>query len=144
MPNKTLDHQSAAMKLCFDSTEGGLSGRVYSQRLAQPMAFRHASALLLQLDALMDEQRFPMAYQRIRTFTREKPEYPQGGAPEDAMSAQAVAQAKGERATALLRVITRQNATWQGDVDFLDGAGPIAFSSDLEFLKLLEARVPAL
>lgn len=145
MPNKKLTHETAAMKLCIDSVEPGhISGRVYSQRLVEPMPFEHMTGLLLQLEALMDEQRFPQAFQRIRSFTRQTPQYPEGGAPEGAMSAEAVDEATGEKLTMILRVLTRQNATWQGELDLLDGNGPVLFASDLEFLKLVTEQVAAL
>ena len=47
-------------------------------------------------------------------------------------------------ASFLIQVQFRQNATWQGTVDWLCGGEPDAFSSDLEFLKLVERHIAAL
>ena len=60
------------------------------------------------------------------------------------MSPEEVSAASGKRATFILHVLTRQNATWQGTVDWLCGGEPDAFSSDLEFLKLVERHIAAL
>ena len=53
-------------------------------------------------------------------------------------------QSTGERETFVVRILNTQNATWQGTVDWLCGGEPDAFSSDLEFLKLVERRIAAL
>ena len=74
----------------------------------------------------------------MRSFTSEAPEYPAGLLPTGAMPAETVAEATGEKATFVLRILTRQNATWQGVLEWLEGEQRNNFSSDLEFLKLLE------
>lgn len=141
-----LNHQNGLIRVCVDDIAGNrVSGRVYSQRLTSPMAFLDLGGLLLQLEELLETQNFPQAFQRIRTFSPDKlPERSDGVLPEGAMSPEEVSAASGKRATFILHVLTRQNATWQGTVDWLCGGEPDAFSSDLEFLKLVERRIAAL
>ena len=139
MATTKIDHQNGAIRICVDRLEGNRAGgRVLSQRLTAPMAFSDLGSLLLQLESLLEQQNFPQAFQRMRSFTKETPEYPAGLLPEDAMAAETVAEARGETATFVLRVLTRQNATWQGVLEWLEGERRDSFSSDLEFLKLLE------
>ena len=141
-----LNHQNGLIRVCVDDIAGNrVSGRVYRQRLTSPMAFLDLGGLLLQLEELLEAQNFPQAFQRIRTFSPDKlPERSDGVLPEGAMSPEEVSAASGKRATFILHVLTRQNATWQGTVDWLCGGEPDAFSSDLEFLKLVERHIAAL
>lgn len=140
-----LNHQNGVIRICVDQVEGNrASGRVFSQRLSAPISFTDLGSLLLQLEELLEEQDFPQAFQRIRSFTPKAPEYPASVLPENAMAARTVAEAAGEKSTFALNVLTRRNATWQGSVDWLDGGEPAPFSSDLEFLSLVERRLSAL
>ena len=126
-----LDHSNGFFRICVDSVEQGwVSGRIFSRRLTEPMVFSDLGSLLLQVEELLEKQDFPQAFQQMRTFT--------GTAPGT------VASAWGKRATFVLYIITRRNASWQGKVDWLDGGEPDAFTSDLEFLKLAENHLTGL
>ena len=141
MPTK-IDHQNGVIRICVDRLEGSrASGRVLSRRLTAPMPFTDLGSLLLQLEDLLEQQNFPQAFQRMRSFTHEAPAYPAGLLPEGAMAAEAVAEARGQAATFDLRILTRQNATWQGVLEQLDKGERTPFSSDLEFLKLVETHL---
>lgn len=139
MTTTKIDHRNGVLRICVDRLEGSRAeGRVVSRRLTAPMAFSDLGGLLLQLEALLERQNFPQAFQRMRSFTSETPEYPAGLLPQGAMPEEAVEEARGEKATFVLRILTRQNATWQGVLEWLEGERRDRFSSDLEFLKLLE------
>ena len=139
MTTTKIDHQNGVLRICVDRLERNrVGGRVFSQRLTAPMPFSDLGELLLQLETLLEQQNFPQAFQRMRSFTGAAPEDPAGLLPTGAMTAEAVAEAKGEQATFVLRILTRQNATWQGVLEWLEGDQRNNFSSDLEFLKLLE------
>lgn len=140
-----LTHLSAALRICVDQTEGGrVCGTVYSQRLCSPMPFSDLGHLLVQVDAVLDAQNFPQAFQRIRSFQDHvEHAFPACAAadPDEGMTAEAVSSARGKTATFVVYVSTRQSATWQGMVDWLDGSAPFAFSSALEFIKLVDGRL---
>lgn len=139
MSSTKIDHQNGALRICIDQLDGNRAGgRVLSRRLTVPMAFPDLGSLLLQLEALLEKQNFPQAFQRMRSFTSEVPEHPVGLLPDGAMPAEEVERARGEKATFVLRILTRQNATWQGILEWMEGGRQDSFSSDLEFLKLLE------
>ena len=138
MPTK-IDHQNGAIRICVDRLEGNRAGgRVLSQRLTAPMAFSDLGSLLLQLESLLERQNFPQAFQRMRSFTKEAPEYPAGLLPEGAMAPEAVAAARGETATFVLRVLTRQNATWQGSFLWVEENRAREFKSTLELMMLID------
>ena len=139
MTTTKIDHQNGVIRICVDRLEGNRAGgRVFSQRLTAPMSFSDLGGLLLQLEALLERQNFPQAFQRMRSFTSEAPEYPAGPVPPGGMSGETGGGGKGGEATLVLRILTRQNATWQGVLEWLEGEQRNNFSSDLEFLKLLE------
>lgn len=140
--SEKLDHRNSFFRICVDSGENGLaSGRVFSRRLTEPMSFPDLASLLLQLDKCMEMQNFPQGFQRMRSFTGGKEADKRGLLPEGAMSGETVSAAWGKRATFLLHVLTRQNASWQGKVDWLDGGEEAPFSSELELVKLAEERL---
>lgn len=135
-----LTDPSVALRVCVDQAEGGrISGRVFSQRLTGPLSFADVGSLLLQLEEVLDRQNFPQAFQRTRTFAKDRastaPAAPDLGG---GMPAEAVEAARGGTATFALYVITRRNTTWQGKVDWLDGQPPEDFSSVLELIKLID------
>lgn len=139
MPIK-LSHENSVLKICVDSAEVGVRGRIYGLRLRKPLEFSDMGSLLLQVERLMDSQNFPQAFQRIRSFQKKGPEYPPSVLPEDGMAQAQVDEARGELSTFLLHVVSRQNATWQGRLAW-PGEAPVEFSSDLELLDQVESRL---
>jgi hypothetical protein len=144
-----LNYNSAKLRICVDSVDDSvIGGRVYSGRLKEPLFFPDLNGLVLRLDLLMDEQNYPQAFQRKRTFRPAAPASKKSKAAIDTaeeeddrpyMDEETVARAAGEKATFVLQVLSRQNANWQGYVDFLDGAGNREFESELGFLAMVNA-----
>jgi len=143
-----INHYMAYLRVAVDSLEDGrLSGRVYSQRLTEPLLFRDAADLLLQIEDLLDKQDFPRAFQRKRTFDDKKSRKPEkqemvkdegedDTEPKN-MDEETVINEKGAVLTFDIHVITRQNTTWQGYLDWLDGTEKRAYNSVLELLALI-------
>ncbi|MDR1573037.1 MAG: hypothetical protein LBS24_01860 [Clostridiales Family XIII bacterium] len=139
-----LNYNSAKLRICVDNVDGSaVSGRVFSGRLKEVFSFPDLNNLVLRLDRLMDEQNYPQAFQRKRTFklaSASKAGKAGNTAEEDDrpyMDQETVESAVGEKATFVLQVLSRRNANWQGTVDFLDGAGNREFESELDFLALV-------
>ena len=142
MAFSNLKDPRAAFRVCVDSVGGGrMGGRVLGHRLTRSVTFSDVGELLVRLDAVLDKQNFPQAFQRSRTFSARETESPAAQALDAGMSDQEVAGARGAVSTFTLAVFSRRSATWQGQVDWLDGSGPQSFESALEFLKLAEAHV---
>lgn len=147
-----FEHTSAALRVCVDQMEGGrISGRVVSRRLTRPIRFDDVGSLLLQIEAVLDVQKFPQAFQRTRTFQpRQAPGEEAPAAAQTAPAAPSLAEgmpeaeveaAHGAVSTFLLFVFTRQNTTWQGVLDWLDGSPRVRYSSVLELLKLVDGHL---
>ena len=94
------------------------------------------------MDALLDVQKCPQAFQRIRSFTdKDSPDVPAVLTKEDMISTDEIQAALGTAATFMLQIFCRQNASWQGAIDWLDGGERQRFSSTLELLKLVDNRL---
>ena len=137
-----LNYGAAALRVCVDrNKDGHLSGRVVSQRLSQPIRFSDIAHLILQVDAVLDEQKFPQAFQRIRTLSPSAtPEVPAALRAEEMLSRQEVDSAQGDLGTFVIHLTTRQHASWQGFTDWLDGGSRQRFESTLELIKFISRR----
>ena len=138
-----LNYQAAALRVCVDTTEDGrYGGRVVSQRLSDPIHFRDITDFVTQIDALLDVQRFPQAFQRIRSFTdKGLPDVPAVTSKEEMSAAEEINAARGTVTTFVVHIFSRRNASWQGAIDWLDGSPRVVFDSTLEFLKAVDDRL---
>lgn len=138
-----LNYGEAALRVCIDAAESGqFAGRLYGQRLREPVAFADASDFLVQIDALLDAQNFPQSFFQLRSFTdRAEPAIPAARSRADLVRQDDVEQVQGAIATVSLQIFTRQRATWQGELDWLDGSPRESFQSSLVLLNLLAARL---
>ena len=137
-----LSYDTAALRVCVDQAlDGRIRGRIVSQRLSAPIVFSDVTDLILQAEGVMDAQKFPQAFQRIRTFAPGSgPDVPAAQTREEMTPQETVAAARGAQDTFLIHVDTRQNATWQGAVDWLDGSPKQNFESILELIKFVDQR----
>lgn len=137
-----FNYQEATLRICVDDmTEARFSGRVFGQRLREPITFSDLNTFVAQVDALLDTQRFPQAYQQIRSFTdRESPAVPAVMDKGELSDLGTVNAAEGAVMTFSLLILSRQNACWQGRVDWLDGSPQTAFASALELIHAVETR----
>lgn len=139
-----FNHAQAGFRICVDKSDCGcIHGRVYSQRLLEPLTFSDISDLLLKLEEVLDVQKFPQAYERTRSFSNTPLCDPAIIAPSlaEGMPAETVEAQTGTLGTFVLFVITRRNTTWQGHVDWLDGSPRTEYNSVLELLKLADQHV---
>ena len=140
MAGFTLDNTS--LRFCVDQIRGNtLCGRVFSRRLTCPITFEDVGSLALELERVFNQQNFPQAFQRARTFLREEQAESRAAAePLQGMSGEEVAEQRGEIATFVVLVRRRRNSTWQGHIDWMDGTQKLEFSSFLELFRLMNGR----
>lgn len=138
-----LNYQAAALRVCIDKIENSrFYGRIVGQRLSSPILFTDINNFLVQVDALLDAQKYPKAFQRIRSFTdKSLPEVPAVQTKEELRAAEEVEAVFGAVTTFSLHIFYRQNSTWQGSIDWLDGTEKQQFNSTLEFLKFVDDRL---
>ena len=141
MPAK-MNHYDAAIRICVDRmTDGRVNGFLTSRRLTAPVPFTDLGSLVLQIEEILNRQCFPQAFERTRSFRPATPsELPVAEDLSSGLSREEVEAARGAVDTFLVYVITRRNTTWQGFVDWLDGARS-DYASALELLRLVDQHL---
>ncbi len=134
----------AQILITLDAKSGpGMSGRLYSGYYRQVYLFRSETELLFAMDCLCDSMQFPQASFKSRSFeskytktlVREVENY---------MESEIEAALEQKKATFLVHIKFRQNATWQGSITWVEKEKTQNFRSALEMLKLMdEARHPS-
>lgn len=130
--------------ICVDGAENGVRYRLYHCYAAEPVCFSEVGELLLRADGIFDETRYPQASTESRTFGRKQEEKtPRTAAREriKLMSENEVTNQRGDKATFVVHVQYRQNATWQGSVVWAEKNKTQRFRSALELLKLIDSAL---
>jgi hypothetical protein len=86
-----------------------------------------------QMESLLDSLKLPQSFTAKRTFGVSAPLMDE--APEDGPL-------RGREATFSLRVLFRQNASWQGSVTWMESQKEQLFRSVLELLMLIRDALP--
>ena len=117
--------------LYIDSYHNGIpTGRFHKLSNPQVHHFDSLSQLLLQINNHLDQENFPQAFSRMRGFQNPS-----------SLTASPLAQAcskKGNAATFIIRILFRQNASWQGNITWVEGNQEEYFRSVLELIHLLD------
>ncbi|QUO38743.1 hypothetical protein KFE19_04335 [Dysosmobacter sp. Marseille-Q4140] len=134
MPMKQWGNAYRTTVVCVDSyDEHVLRGRLYNPHRPEGIAFRSAMEFLLRMEDLLDDMHFPQSFSAVRSF----------GAPPErtAASPPAAERQEGQRATFAVRVLFRQNASWQGSLTWLEEGKEESFRSVLELLLLMHSAL---
>ena len=120
--------------ICIDSYEKNVPvGRFYNQHCPEGIFFHGAIDLLKKMETMLDQMSFPQSFSAIRSFA-EKPVV-------DLIGATREVTYKGKTATFSVRVLFRQNTSWQGSISWLEGKREETFRSVLELLLLIDSAV---
>lgn len=120
--------------VCIDSYENGvLSGRMYNPYLSIGDTFQSTMEFLKKTDSMLDRMKFPQSFSANRVFeplAETKTVDPPAASPKD-----------GLLGTFALRILFRQNASWQGSVTWIEGEREESFRSVLELLLLMDSAL---
>lgn len=120
--------------VCVDSYEKGVpAGRFYNPALKEGETFQSLTELLCKLDRMLDEMNIPQSFAMVRQFSPQ-PELGGDKAPDAQLQT-------GEKATFALRILFRQNASWQGSISWLEGRREESFRSVLELIFLMNSAL---
>ena len=120
--------------ICVDGYENkALSGRFYNPYCEAGESFESLTQMLLKIDDMLNEMRLPQSFTAVRTFA------PGGG--DLSKNTPAVAAHEGKLATFSVRILFRQNASWQGSVSWLEGKREESFRSVLELILLMDSAL---
>lgn len=105
-------------------------GRFHIAADPETTAFRSLSQLLLDINDSLDKENFPQSFYELRRF------YPQPK--HEAAAEESYILKRGALASFSVRLLFRQNASWQGILTWIEGGQEQYFRSVLEFLLLLD------
>ena len=129
----------ASVIIYVDEVEGGVvRGNFQYMALEEERPFSNFGDLILELDCMMDALGEPQSYTERRRW-----EQPHNRRRRPASRAKALGrktvQRQGRKATFVLYVNVRRNATWQGELTWIEEKRSVIFRSALELLHLLES-----
>lgn len=149
---------SSIVRICCDGFEcKDWRGRFYTRYQEEPVSFRNAGELLERLEGFYNWLGYPQASMENRSFRKKSTER---RTPEDLASVQktgikqkgersvvvneeTMSKHQGEKATFVVRIQYRQNASWQGQVTWAEKNKTVPFRSALELLKLIDSTEEA-
>ena len=120
-----------------DYTDKVPTGRLWYGHFQQEERFHGLMQLLILLEKTLQELEFPGAYMQPRSFSRAGPQPVEMAAATE----QERALTPGGLASFRIKVIFRQNASWQGSLSWLEGGQEQAFRSVLELAMLLDSAL---
>lgn len=94
------------------------------------LPFRSLNQLLFDINRTLDREQFPQAFHALRVF--HAPSIPTDPPRNTTLPKQ------GSIATFSIRILFRQNATWQGTLTWTDGNQEVSFRSVLELILLMD------
>lgn len=121
--------------ICIDSYHECVPvGRFYNPNYAEGKTFTSMWNLLVQMEDMLDSMRFPQSFTAARAFGSFVE--PNGEARPSGKENQ-----EGKLATFSVRILFRQNASWQGSVAWLEGKREESFRSVLELILLMDSAL---
>lgn len=130
--------------LCIDAVrDADFSGTLYNPYFPAPVPFGQVKDILYTLEDFFDRIAYPQADYQLRSFFAHSPEEP---IPRKKLSARCCGDDifsahHGRLATFILEVRFRKNATWQGELYWVETQQSAMFYSVLEMLCLLDQAV---
>lgn len=136
MCKKVWGNPSGAFIVCIDGYDNGiLCGRLYPSFGNEELSFSSTMDFLKCMDSRLNNAQFPQSFCSSRVF-----QPAQGVA---AQSQPTSFHRNGRIATFSLKILFRQNASWQGSLCWLESNQEVAFRSVLELLMLLDNALSA-
>ena len=125
-------------RLCVDEVKTGIKGRVYTPLAEKEFSFSDMGEVLLKMDKIFDVAGYPQGFQTKRTFdVLKNGENAYRGVPKPLLDPAAIRQQQGRCATYDVRVLSRRNTTWQGEIYNLSGEKQGHFKGEVGFVSLL-------
>ena len=134
MKSQQYDNLFRKTIICIDRYENKVPiGRLYHASSETGTAFHGTMNLLLSLESMLEEMKGPQSFSNRRTFRTSEERV--------ISSVTAETVREGKMATFALRILFRQNASWQGSVFWYDGEQEESFRSVLELLMLMDSAL---
>ena len=135
----TVREDIKSITICVDSYEDSLlKGYLYHSTLTGGKRIDNMMQLILTIENILEETGFPKAMTEKRLFGSFAP---QESKKEMVSEATGYAAIKGGLATFRLRIMFRQNASWQGSLVWVENNAEETFRSALELLILMDSAM---
>lgn len=133
METRVRGNEYRTTMVCIDSYENSVPvGRFYNPYMDAPEQFHSLMDFLLKVQAMLDQMKFPQSFQLVRSFSDRT------GA-DSIMAEDGVLE--GKLATFAVKILFRQNSSWQGTVTWLEGHMDESFRSVLELVLLMDSAL---
>ena len=129
--------------VCVDGVENGdIYGRYFHRYKKEETFFLNSAMLFSEVEQFYDIIGYPQAAMRTRNFIeREREKVPAKEHMTVIYDSQTLMQFRGKLATFLVGVTSRQNASWQGDVVWMEQQILKHFCSDIELVVFVDDAV---
>lgn len=129
--------------VCVDGVENGdIYGRYFHRYKKEETFFLNSAMLFSEVEQFYDIIGYPQAAMRTRKFIeREREKVPAKEHMTVIYDSQTLMQFRGKLATFLVGVTSRQNASWQGDVVWMEQKIRKHFCSDMELVVFVDEAV---
>ena len=138
-----IKNEMCYLRLCIDTHDGGeIRGRLFNAYYRDALFFENCMDMIRQIEYIFDHFDYPHSTMDIRSFETEedKASHPPvvrvKAAPTKELYTHNV---KGDLATLRMRVMFRQNASWQGTLRWMEEGMEEGFQSVLELLMLIDS-----
>lgn len=126
--NSWTDGPKTAL-VCIDAWVRGVPvGRLYTPHYPQGIDFYGLTSFLQEMEDTLDTMELPTAFSGLRSFGPRGERFPQMSSPSEKT---------GKLATFALRILFRQNVSWQGSITWLEGRQTLSFRSVLELVLMM-------
>ena len=128
------------VSVCIDGYENGeFSGRFYHKYDKEPVAFENFMGMVKQMENLYDTIGYPQTTSHKRSFLKEvKPVVEKRTDMPVVWDNEELGSKRGSMATFYVLVKGRANATWQGDVTWVEKEIGKKFRSVMELMILMD------
>lgn len=131
--------------VCVDEIKDhDFKGTLFNPYMEAPISFESIYGMIFVMDNLFNKYSFPHAYYEYRTFTPAAKADMRNRRDIEAhryMSDEVFNAEHGKKATFIIQVQFRQNATWQGTITWMDKKKTQRFRSVLEMIKLMDGAI---
>jgi len=125
--------------ICVDSYEDKLiNGRIYNGFLGEEKTFYNLYQLLFEILNTIDKMNFPRPATEKRAFANAEKSTLEK---QQDISLQSYQYSLGKISTFNIKILFRQNSSWQGSISWVEGQCEDTFRSALEMLMLIDSAI---
>lgn len=129
-------------RVCVDAYDNGnFKGNIFNCYHNGPEVFKDSMELLNRLENTMDRLDYPQKTTKERSFLKTNKNDTKKRTERVQYMKDDFENKTGEKATFLIEIKHRENATWQGNIKWVEGKKEQNFRSVLELIKLMDEIV---